>query len=190
MVCRELCSLFLHQRKTFKWSLLLENTTVPNWAMFHFCWQMRCPFSSALPTGHSIQPEMPVRPISSLAYVFQPQLCYRIFIHCNTLISTLFFSFRCTARLVGSQFPKLRLNPCSLKWKPTVLTTGSPGHSKHLFQCSLKIVEKIQVVILANKLEFRKYVDHLGQFCGSDCLLIKNGICDKNSKNIFLIYIL
>lgn len=64
--------------------------------------------------------------------------------------------------------PNLGLNPCPLKWKPTVLTNGSPGNSKHLFQCNLKIVEKIQVVMLANKLEFRKCVDHLCQFGGSD----------------------
>lgn len=74
----------------------------------------------------------------------------------------------CTAYLVGSQFPNLGLNPCPLKWKPTVLTNGPPGNSKHVFQCSLKPVEKIQVVILANNLEFRKCVGHSCQFCGSD----------------------
>ena len=47
--------------------------------------------------------------------------------------------------------------------------------------------------MLANKLEFRKCVDHLCQFGGSDEGLStykKNRICDKNSKNIFLIYLL
>ena len=45
----------------------------------------------------------------------------------NILVSFL------TEQLVGSYFPDQGLNPCSLKWKHGVLTTGLPGNSSLVF---------------------------------------------------------
>ena len=39
------------------------------------------------------------------------------------------FFFGCAAQHVGAQFPEQGWNPCPLKWKRGVLTTGPPGRS-------------------------------------------------------------
>ena len=48
---------------------------------------------------------------------------------CSTVHTFANFPSGCMAKLVGFDFPNQGLNPCPLKWKRGVLTTGSPANS-------------------------------------------------------------
>ena len=58
---------------------------------------------------------------------FESQLSNWLVVALYTLLQT--FPSGCMAKLVGFDFPNQGLNPCPLKWKRGVLTTGSPANS-------------------------------------------------------------
>ena len=81
-------------------------------------WTPSAPYSPCIPIWNSLFPFFPI----PLTYPISTDLF-------SLGISSFFFFFGLTLRLVGSQFPDQGLNPCPLHWKCGVLTTGSPGNS-------------------------------------------------------------